>query len=215
MANTSHIFGFRPSRYLGASPYNGETELYAFSASDATAAFKGDVCQIDDTHRSTALADVYAPGIPFVKQSSGALTTTKFRGVIAGFEPQPQFSQSATASLGTMYRLASTARYAWVVDDYMTVFEVEESGTNSYTTAASNAINQLIEYAPGSGNTSTGVSGATVLGTTIATTNLPFRVLRLTQKPDNWKSLATDTAPFWHWDVMMANCDLATVLVGL
>lgn len=215
MANSSHIFGFRPQRYLNAGSWTGQTQMYGFSASNSTAAFKGDVVQIDDTNRSTALTDAYAPGIPFVK-ASAALTTTVFRGVIAGFVPQPEFSQAATASLGTMYRLASTARYGWVVDDYDVVFEVEESGTNSYTSASNNAINKLIEIGTvSSGNTTTGISGYTVVGSLVATTNYPFRILRLTQRPDNWGSTASTTSPYWHWDVMMANSDLATLKVGL
>ena len=213
--NSSHVFGFRPSGYLDSSAYNGAVHLYGHSASNATAIYKGDVVQIDDTNRSTALSDAYAPGIPFVK-ASAALTTTVFRGVAVGFVPQPEFSQSATASLGTMYVLASTARYVWVCDDYMTIFEVQESGTNSYTSASSNAINQLIEIGTvSSGNTTTGLSGYTVVGSLVATTNYPFRILRLTQKPDNFNSLAATTTPNWHWDVMMANSDLATLKVGL
>lgn len=215
MANASHVFGFRPARYLDSSPYNGQSTLYGFSASDSTAAYKGDTVKIDTTYRSTALTDAYAPGIPLVTVTGATITTTVFRGVIAGFVPQPEFSQSATASLGTMYRVASTARYAWVVDDYSVVFEVQESGTNSYTSAASNGINKLIDIGTASsGNTSTGISGYTVVGSSVATTDKPFRILRLTQRVDNWASTASDTTPNWHWDVMMANSDLATLKVG-
>jgi hypothetical protein len=114
-----------------------------------------------------------------------------------------------------MYIVASTARYAWVVDDYTTIFEVQESSTNSYTSASNNGINKLIDIAATAGSTTTGVSGFTVDGSTVATTNKPFRILRLTQKPDNFLSTASDTSPYWHWDVMMANSDLATLKVGL
>ena len=216
MANSSHVFGFRPSGYLNSAPYTGAVHLYGHSADNSGTVFKGDQVQIDDTNRSTALTDAYAPGIPFVKAVTGAMTTTVFRGVAVGFVPQPEFSQSATASLGTMYVVASTARYAWVVDDYNTIFEVQESGTNSYTSASSNFINKLAEVGTvSSGNTSTGLSGMTIVGSSGATTNLPWRVLRLTQKPDNFLSAATDTTPNFHWDVMMANSDLATLKVGL
>jgi len=216
MANSSHVFGFRPSGYLNSAPYTGAVHLYGHSASNSGTIFKGDMVQIDDTNRSTALSDAYSPGIPFVKAVTGAMTTTVFRGVAVGFVPQPEFSQSATASLGTMYVIASTARYVWVVDDYKVIFEVQESGTNSYTTAASNGINKLIDIGTvSSGNTTTGISGFTVVGSTVATTDKPFRILRLTQKPDNFLSTASDTTPNWHWDVMMANSDLATLKVGL
>lgn len=215
MANNSHVFGFRPSGYLNSAAYTGAVHIYGHSASEATTIFKGDMVQIDSTHRSTALSDAYVPGVPFVKAVAGAMTTTVFRGVAVGFVPTPEFNLSPTASLGTMYVLASTARYVWVVDDYKVIFEVQESGTNSYVTAASNAINMLTEVGTvSSGNTTTGLSGMTVVGAG-ATTNLPWRILRLTQKPDNFLSLASDATPNWHWDVMMANSDLATQLVGL
>ena len=126
MANTSRPFGVRPERYMDGAAWNGATTLYAFSASDATAAYKGDMVSFDATNRSTALTDIYAPGIPFVKTVAAALTTSTFRGVIAGFVPQPEFNQTATASLGFMYRAASTARYVWVVDDPAVVFECQE-----------------------------------------------------------------------------------------
>lgn len=215
MANSSHVFGFRPSRYSDSSPYMGNTTLYGFSASEATAAFVGDVVKIDTTNRSTALADAYVPGVPVLSVTGATITTTVYRGVIAGFLPQPEFSQSATASLGLRYRLASTARYAFVVDDYNVVFEVQESGTNSYTSSSSNGINKLMDIGTASsGNTTTGISGYTVVGSSAATTDKPWRILRLTQKPDNFLSLAADTVPNWHWDVLMANSDLATLKVG-
>lgn len=214
MANISHLFGFRPTSSLLNAQYDGLTHLYGFSASDATAAFKGDTVKIDTTYRSTALSDAYAPGIPLITVTGATITTTVFRGVIAGFVPQPEFSQTATASLGTMYRLASTARYAWVVDDPFVIYEVQESGTNSYTSASSNGINKLIDITAGAGNTTTGISGYSVTGSTVATTNKPFRILRLNQRVDNWNSTASDTTPNWRWDVMMANSDLATLLTG-
>lgn len=208
MANLSRPFGFRPTRYTNSASYNGASNLYAFSISDTTATFVGDVVKIDTTNRSTALADVYSPGIPLVAQAGSTLTTSVYRGIVVGFLPEPEFSQSGRASLGLYYRLASSTRYVFVVDDIDVVFEVQESGTNSYTTAANNGINKLIDVSAGAGVTSTGISTYTVVGSTVATTNKPFRILRLSQRPDNWLSLASDTTPNWHWDVLMANCDL-------
>lgn len=216
MANTSRIFGFRPVRHIDTAPYNGQTNLYAFSSSETTAAYKGDLVKIDTTNRSTSLTDAYAPGIPFIMPTGSTITTTVYRGVIAGFIPQPEFSQSATASLGLMYRLASTARYAWVVDDPMVIFEVEETGTNSYTSASNNAINKLIDVSASGGtpNATTGISGYSVVGSSVNTTNLPIRILRATQRVDNFNSASTDTTPAWHWDVMFANSDLSTLKTG-
>jgi len=208
MANLSRPWGFRPTRYVNSASFNGAHNLYAFSASEGTATFVGDLVKIDTTNRSTGLADAYAPGIPLLQQSGSTITTTVYRGVVTGFIPEPEFSMAGRASLGLYYRLASTARYASVVDDIDVVFEVQESGTNSYTSASNNAINKLLDVSAGSGSTTTGLSTYTVVGSSAATTNKPFRVLRLSQRPDNWLSLASDTTPNWHWDVIMANCDL-------
>lgn len=214
MTNTTHPWGFRPVGFLNGYEFSGATHLYAFSASDGTAAYMGDTVKIDTTNRSTALSDAWAPGIPLITVTGGSITTTPFRGAIVGFLPDPEFNMNPTKSLGTKYRIASTARYAFVADDYSMIFEAEESGTNSYVTAANNAINKLLDITAGAGNTLTGLSGYTLAGASTATTNKPFRVMKLTQRIDNANSTASDTTPYWHWDVMMANSDLATVLVG-
>lgn len=217
MANLSHIWGFRPTRYLDSSPYMGNTTLYALSASESTATFVGDTVKVDATNDTTALTDKYAPVIPFVAVTGGTITTTAFRGAVVGFVPEPEFSNSGRASLGLYYRLASTARYALVVDDPRVVFEAEESGTNSYVSATNNPVNKLLDITAGAGNTASGISGYTLTGAAGgATTNKPMRVMRLTQREDNWLSTAADASPYWHWDVIMANCDLvAPNMTGL
>jgi hypothetical protein len=204
---------------MHSGEYNGMTNLYGFSASDATAAFKGDVAAIDTTHRTTALTDPYAPGIPLISALSNDVTTTKYRGVIAGFVPQPEYNMSVTASLGTMYRLASTARYAWVVDDYLTIFEVQEYG-NSYVDATNNLVNKGVDLA-GAGstgltsNTTTGISCVQV--DSPGTSQLPFKVLRYTQRVDNFNFSASDTNSYAKVDVVISNGDLGpagAVVVG-
>ncbi len=210
MANLSRIAGFRPVRSIDSNPYMGSSTLYGVSASDATAMFVGDLVKVDSTNRSTAIADVYAPLIPFITVTGGTITTTVYRGVAVGFLPEPEFSNTGRASLGLYYRLASTARYAFVVDDPSVIFEAEESGTNSYVSASNNAINKLLDITATAGSTTTGISQYTLTGAAGgATTNKPFRVLRGTQRPNNFLSAAADTSPFWHWDVLMANSDLS------
>lgn len=208
MANTSRPFGFRPSRYPNGSPYNGAHSLYAFSASQANDAYVGDLVQVDTTNRSTGVSDVYAPGIPVVAPIVAALTTGKFRGVIVGFLPQPEFSMSATASLGTMYRPLSTAGYVMVVDDMDVAMEAEESG-NSYTSASVNAVNKVVDIAYTAGSKTTGISAVVLDATTVSVVAVkPFRVLRYTQRVDNFNFTASDTNSRAHLDVMINNSDL-------
>lgn len=207
--NVNRPMGFRASRYLDGSPYNGQNEAYAFSASQASNAYMGDVVQIDDTNRSTALTDRYLPGILFIKPVVAAATTNAVRGVIAGFVPEPEFSMSATASLGLKYRVASTARYAWVVQDYGVVFEAQEDG-NSYTSASSNGLNKTTDIAYTAGNSTTGVSGAQVDSSEFQTAAArPLRALRYTQRVDNFGFSAADSTSYAKMDILLANSDLA------
>jgi len=213
MANVSRIFGFRPSRYRNSSEYNGAVNLYAFAAADSTGpAFKGDMVIADASNNSTGLSDPYAPGIPCVSPVVAAITTGVFRGVIAGFVPQPEYNMTVTASLGTMYRLDDTARYTWVVDDYDVVFEVQQI-LNSWTTAAANAVNSSADLDYTAGSTITGISGVQLAAS--STGELPWRVLRYTQRVDNFNFTAADTNAFAKLDVMIQNSDLAQASLGV
>jgi hypothetical protein len=155
-----------------------------------------------------ALTDRYYPALPVVKPVVAALTTNAFRGVIAGFIAQPEFSMTATDSLGTMYRQASTLRYAFIVEDWDVVFEAEETG-NGYTTAANNSINKVGDIAYTAGSTSTGISKVVLDAATVSVAAVkPFRYLRYTAKVDNFNWATTDTNSRAHYDVMINNSDL-------
>lgn len=207
--NANRPRGFVPNGYIGGAKWTGEVSLYAFSASDATgAAYKGDVVQFDSTNRTLALTDIYRPALPLVKPVVAGVTTTAIRGVIAGFLAQPEFSNSATASLGTMYRATSTKAYVLIADNPLVTFEVQEDG-NSYTSASSNAVNKTADVAYTAGNTSTGVSGAQLDSSDVQTAAArPFRVLRYNPRVDNFGFASTDTLSYAKFDVVIANSDL-------
>lgn len=208
MANISHPFGFRPARYLDSSAFNGQTQLYGFSTAQANDAYKGDLVQFDNTNRTLALTDLYYPALPVIKPVVAPLTTAAFRGIIAGFVAQPEFSMSATASLGTMYRQLSTLRYAFVVEDWDVVFEAEEQG-NGYTSAAVNSTNKVGDIVYTSGSQLTGISGVKLDATTVSVAAVkPFRYLRYTAKVDNFNFTASDANSRAHYDVMINNSDL-------
>lgn len=214
MANTNRAFGFRPNRFIGGAPWSGEQTLYAFSTSQANNAYNGDVVQFDGTNRTVALTDAYAPGTPFIKPVVAATTTTAIRGVIVGFVPQPEFNMSATASLGLMYRVLSTARYAWVVDNYNVVFEVQEDG-NDYVSASDNSVGKVGDLAYTAGSATTGQSGAQMSSSDISTGSVrPFKVLNYTRRVDNFGFASTDTYSYAKMDVMIINSDLAQANTG-
>ena len=207
MANTLRQLGLRPSRYLNDAPYNGQQQLYAFSASNASACYKGDLVTFDATYRTTALTDAL-PATPMVAPVVAALTTTAFRGVVAGFVPQPEFNQTATASLGAMYRVASTARYVWIVDDPQVVYEAQEIASNSYTSATANATNKVADISYAAGNAA-GISGIGIDGSLVVTNAVkPLRVLRYTKKEGNFNFAAADTISYAVMDVINNNPDL-------
>ena len=209
MANTNRAFGFRPHSHVGGSPWNGATTLYAFSASDSTgAAYNGDVVQFDSTNRTLALTDAYKPACPLVKAVVAGVTTTAIRGIVAGFIPEPEYSHSATASLGLMYRADDTKRYVWVVDDRSVVFTAQEDG-NDYVSASDNSVGKTGDLVYAAGNANTGVSGVMLDSSDFATNAVrPFRCLRYTQTVDNFGFAATDTNSYAKLDVVIWHSDL-------
>lgn len=215
MANVNRPFGFRPVEYVGGAKYNGETSLYAFSASNSTGpAFVGDMVQFDSTNRTLALTDVYAPGCPLVLPVVAAVTTNAFRGVIAGFVPEPEYNNSITASLGLMYREDDTKRYAWIVDNPLVLFEAQEDG-NDYVSASDNLINKTGDVAYTAGSTTTGISGAQLDSSDFNTNAVrPWRAIRYTPRVDNFNFSASDTNSYAHVNVMIANSDLAQANTG-
>lgn len=214
MANANRPFGMRPTRYLDASPFNGLAHLYHFSASSAVAAYVGDIVQIDTTNRATDITDIYAPGIPAVAAATSALTTNAYRGVVIGFVPTPEFNNTLSASLGTTYHVASTKQYCHVVDDYHVIVEAQELTANGWTSSSSNPINKNAELSYVAGSQITGISASGTTSTFTTSGVKPFRVLRLTQRPDNWLFTASDTNSYAHWDLQLANSDLAQATVG-
>lgn len=207
--NVNRPFGFRPVRYRSGAKYNGLTQLYGYSASQANNVYVGDLLQFDNTNRTVALTDTLAPGMPFAKPVVSAVTTTAVRGVATGFLPQPFFSMSGTASLGLMYRVASTARYGYVVDDYDVVFEAQEDD-NDYVSSTDNSVGKVGDIAYTAGNQTTGVSKAELDSSDFTTGSArPFKVLNYSQRPDNFGFVAADTDSYAKEDCMIINSDLA------
>jgi hypothetical protein len=210
MASTSpnRPSGAKPSRYLSGANWNGQSQLYAFNASNAVAAYKYDVVSFDSTNRSLALTDAYMPALPNVQTVASDITTAVQRGVVVGFLVEPEFNMTVTASLGLLYRVASTKRYAQVVDDPNVIYTIQENA-QGYTSTTSNAINKSAGTAYTAGSTITGVSGMQLKTSDVQTAAArPFRILRYTQTVDNFNWVAADNPSYAKYDVMLANSDL-------
>lgn len=209
MANVSRPWGFRPVRFWDSSSYSGAGVTYAFSAAQANDAYVGDLVTFDTANRTASLADPFMPAVPFVKPVVAPLVTAVFRGFIAGFYPEPEYNMNTSASLGLMFRKASTLRYGVVAEDTAVIFEGEETG-NSYVTAANNGVNKTADIVYVAGSQVTGISAVTIDATTFQTAAArPLRAWRYTERVDNFNFVAADANSRAHFDVMIANSDLA------
>lgn len=190
MANISKVRGFIPVKHLNGSPYNGQANVYATSASDSTALFVGDTVKI--------LTDANAQGIQYVTAHTAGTTTVgeACMGVVVGvintkLDPVTGKMTNGSIALDTpQYRPASTAQYVLVADSSDIVFEVE-TGNSTVTTGSNFAVASVglnANVIAGAGSTVTGTSayqldcGSTGMGTTAT---LPFKILGVVQRPDN------------------------------
>lgn len=205
MANVSRPWGLKPERYLDGTVWNGMANLYWFSASQANDAYIYDLAQIDTANRTNGAVDNYVPGLAAIKPVVAALTTNAFRGVIVGFVVQPDFNMSVTASLGLKYRVASTARYAWVVDDVAVIYQAQESAGPAAT-----ALNKTVDITYTAGNTTTGVSKVQLDSAGFQTAAVrPLRAYKYAANVDN--DIASANV---RWEVITANSDLANLNQG-
>lgn len=171
MANVSRVNGFRPTKYLNGTEWNGQANLYFIPSGNATATFIGDLVTMDGTSDPVASGGL-ALGVPSCVQATvgGAVV-----GAIVGFLP-------IQTNLNTpQHRVASTGRYCWVVDDPMVVFEVQQSGAVTI-----GDVNANCNIVIGAGSTTTGQSGMQADSSTIAVTaTLQLRIVAFSQRADN------------------------------
>lgn len=165
MANTSRIFGFRPAFHLGGAKI--QARKYFIPASDGTAVYPGDVVKLagsSDTDGFYPTVTLAAAGDPIV-------------GVVGWIEPNRD-----NLNIGGQYRVASTARYVYVFDDPMIVFEAEAAnGTPAATDVGLNA-----NHATGTPSASTSTSGAYIdFGTEATTAALTFKILNILPREGN------------------------------
>lgn len=186
MANTSRINGFRPVRHFNGSPYNGQSNVYAIAAGNATAIFVGDSVKL--------VADGNTDGYQFVvAQAAGSAGTGQAGvGVVVGIVPAKldsitgKLTNGSTALDTPQYIAASTAGYVLVADAIDLLFEVEATnGGSSYSFAVAD-IGQNCNLFAGSGSTTTGNSAHSAdLGDKGTTATLPFKIYGVIPKIGN------------------------------
>lgn len=164
MANVSRVCGARPVKHISGSPYNGQPNKYFIPSTDSTATFIGDFI------KSAGSAD--ADGIPTIAQAAAGDT---IRGVVVGFIPDTADSP--------IYRVASTNRYALVVDDPDIIFEIQEDSGGAATALIDVGENADIVVAAGS--TVTGTSGMQLDSSTHTASTAQLRIYGFAQRADN------------------------------
>jgi hypothetical protein len=158
MANILAPFGFRWAKELTGTAPNVQLTMRRISKSNATAIYHGD---------------------PVTSQSTGYIAqsvegTTQINGIFVGCK---YISVSQGRTVWMPYWPGSDAQSdpeAYVIDDPQAVFTVQANGGP----IALADVQMNANFAIGTGNTYSGISGASLDASTVATTNtLPFRII--------------------------------------
>lgn len=191
MANTSRVNGFRPVKYANGAPWNGAFRMYAIPAAEGTATFVGDAVKLY-TGDTTDVVNY-----PTVQR---AAASDALVGVVVGFIPDYSNLNAAP------YRVASTLRYAMVVDDPAVLFEIEEDG--AVDPLELQDLGQNINFVATAGSTTTGQSGMVLDSDSHATSaTLPLKLMEASRKADN--EVGVDGSAYAKWIVKINNHQLA------
>jgi hypothetical protein len=197
MANTNSPFGFRQfSNSGGAAPTYGQSK-YRIAAGNATPIYFGDPVQ-----------PVVSTATGYIIQ--GTASTTIIAGIFVGCE---YLSTSQKRTVRSLYWPGADATgdvTAWVIDDPNALFVVQGGSTTfnisgTLSSWTSSPVGQYAQYTVGSGNTTTGQSGAylSAVGTTVT---YPFIVRDLITAPPGANGADPTTA--YNWVVVGFNDQL-------
>jgi hypothetical protein len=192
MANTNAPFGFRQYSGTGSAPTYEQVVMYIASANTTDIFFGDPVVPLNTGYITQATSNsVQIAGI-FV--GCKYLSTSQKRTVWSNYWPGSD---------------ASSDVEAYVVNDPNAKFVAQSDATG----IAFADINANIGFAIGSGNTATGISGASLDTSTLNTTNtLPFRVVGLVQNPPG--SAGTEAGAY-NWAVVAFNNVSTKQLTGI
>ncbi len=192
MPNIARPNGLRPVKHINGSAWNGQTQLFALLAADSTVVGVGDIVNWGGTADANGVASI-------TRATSDAGLPV---GVVVGFIPD-----YSNLALPSQYRLASTARYAFVCTDPTVVYEVQAGAATAITAVG---MNMGMNYT--AVNTTTGLSAMTALGGAGATTaTLPLKVLGVVQRPDMDMSDSSN----WKLHVLLNSANLAGNTAGV
>ena len=155
-------FGFRPIQTLNDGTYNGKHLRVAFAAADAAAAYIGDM--LEYTGDSADDGET-----PIVKVIDSGTAETQLAGALIRLAQDPDGY--------TLYRPASTFRYAYIAADRNIEYIVQEDADT--TPLDTTAVGDNIGIILGAGSTITGQSIQEIDSDSVApTATLPLRIIR-------------------------------------
>lgn len=202
MANTFAPFGFAESGRFDGASWSANRRAYLIAYDNTHKLYTGDICVM----LSTGFIDTLAPG------------TTPPLGIFVGCEyfsasqqkliESPQFPGGDTVTNGVVT--------AYVLDDPNLKFDVQTGWAAGVPAPATQAmVGMNAQYANGTGNANTGLSGAYLdLNATPATTStFPFRILSLVKDPPG--ANGTDTATAYNRVTVTWNNEFYKQLTGI
>jgi hypothetical protein len=187
MANTNAPFGFRQYSGNGSAPTYEQVAVNI--AYNASAIYYGDPVE-PDANGQVIRGDgtTAAAGIAGVFVGCKYLSVAQKRTVWSNYWPGSDVASNQTVE-------------GYIINDPNAKFVVQNG---SSTAIGLDAINANASYTIGSGNTSTGISGATLDRASIdVTSTLPFRIVGLVQDPPG--SNGTDITAGYNWVIVAFN----------
>ena len=176
MANLDRPNGLEPLNNVTSGDFSAKIQPYYVPSSDATALFVGDPVVKTGTSNTSEI-DGFQPGtLPEVARTTAGAGNAS-TGVIVSFGPDRD-------DLTNQYRVASTERIVYVLDDPYASFRIQDDASATLDAGAVGN-NANIVFTTG-GSTAYGRSGAELQASSVASgATLQLKILRLLPREDN------------------------------
>lgn len=191
MALTATPYGFKPINLIGGQPYAGSTRQFLIDpAGYAVNIFNGSLVYVNS---SGYLNIVTTTGVDGTTNAFPAGTTlTGAVGVFVGCE----YTNAQGQRIWSQYYPSGTTGvvYAYVVDDFDVVFQVQANGQVPQSALGENVRLAAVQ-STSTGSTQNGNSNTAVSSTTLTTT-APFRIVGFASEPNE---AFTDLLVKWNF----------------
>lgn len=178
MANVNRPQGAVPVGNLSGANWNHRITSYLIPASDGTKTHIGDFVKLAGSSGAagTMVAGQDCEGMATVIK--GTATDVTLVGAVVGFSVKP-----TDLNLSGLYRAASENRIAYVTDDPMTIYEMQEDSVGNNLDA--DMVGLSTDIITGTGSDTTGISGQMLDSSDTATALGQVRILGLSKRADN------------------------------